>query len=278
MDFATTEAASQFIKLVSTVCPCTTTDRVPRANRGRPQASLTSAPSSRPRPTLKETKKSMVTQPKKAADVQMRRTDLGSNISANSDDSCTLPSGSSDPLREAPFPVHNRPTSLVTFDQTFPSPFRLPPSPSQNDISQPAISRFLPPSSQLFLPSTPIPSSSQMLPPTAPITPHSALQPGIQPPNTQPNVFLESLMRSPTLYDLSRPQLEAVVAQVIREDGFVKLVCADIYPQRVSWRLIFRIHLARKSGFNVEAERFRPEPGFLGHDSPTALTCYVKSK
>ena len=31
-------------------------------------------------------------------------------------------------------------------------------------------------------------------------------------------------MQSSTLYGLSGPQLEAVVAQVIREEGFVKLV------------------------------------------------------
>jgi len=42
-------------------------------------------------------------------------------------------------------------------------------------------------------------------------------------------------MKSPTLYDLSKPQLEAVVAQVIREEGFVKLVCAD--PINVALRI-----------------------------------------
>ena len=67
-----------------------------------------------------------------------------------------------------------------------------------------------------------------MLP--APITPSQLpLQPGAQPPSTRADAFLESLMQSPTLYDLSRPQLEAVVAQVIREEGFVKLVCVDAH-------------------------------------------------
>ena len=76
-----------------------------------------------------------------------------------------------------------------------------------------------------------------MLPPTAPMTPsHPTLQPGAQPPNTQPDAFLESLMRSPTLYDLSKPQLEAVVAQVVREEGFAKLVCIDVHRQRVRGR------------------------------------------
>lgn len=246
MDFATTEAASQFIKLVSTVCPCTTTDRVPRANRGIPQATLTSVPASRPRPTPKKVQKPTPTQPKKATGTQARQTGPSSIISAGSDDSHTLPSGSSDPLPEASFPVYNYPPPPVTFDQTFTSPLIPPPAPSQNDISsQPVITRLLPPSSQMFLPSTPIPSSSQMLPPTAPITPsHPALQPGAQPTNTQPDAFLESLMRSPTLYDLSKPQLEAVVAQVIREEGFVKLVCVDVHHRCVSWLLTPHVHLA----------------------------------
>lgn len=91
--------------------------------------------------------------------------------------------------------------------------------------SQPAIPRLFPPS-QTFLPSTPIPTSSQMLPPTTPITPHSTLQSGTQPPNVEPDAFLESLTQSPTLYNLSKPQLEAVVAKVVREAGFVKLVSA----------------------------------------------------
>jgi len=236
MDFTTTEAASQFIKLVSTVCPCTATDRVPRANRGQPQASLTPAPSSRPRPTPKKTQKPTITQPKKAAGIQTRQTGPSSIISAGSDDSHTLPSGNSDPPPEAFPPVYNHPAPLATFDQMFASSFIPPPTPSQNDISsQPSIPRFFPPSSQVFLPSTPIPSSSQMLPPTAPITPQLTRQPSAQPPNTQPDAFLESLMRSPTLYDLSKPQLEAVVAQVIREEGFIKLVCVDVHRDCFSW-------------------------------------------
>lgn len=234
MDFATTEAASQFIKLVSTVCPCTTTDRVPRVTRDRPQATLTSAPSSRPLPTPKNVQKPLSARQKKATGTQARQTGPSSIISAGSDDSHTLPSGSSDPLPEASFPIYNYPAPPVTFEQAFASPSIPPPTPSQNGISsQPAITRFLPPSSQMFLPSTPIPSSSQMLPPTAPITPQQALQPSVQLPNTQPDPFLENLVRSPTLYDLSKPQLEAVVAQVIREEGFVKLVCFGVRYQRV---------------------------------------------
>jgi hypothetical protein len=230
MDFETVEAASQFIGLVSTVCPCTTTDRVPRANRGRPQATLNSAPSSRPRPVPKKAP----AKPKKVAGTQARQTGPSSVISAGSDDSHTLPSGSSDPLPEA-FPVYNHYVPPVTFDRASSSSFIPPPTPSQNNVSsQPAIPRPFPPS-QAFFPSTPIPSSSQMLPPTAPITPsHSALQPPTQPPNPQPDPFLESLMQSPTLYDLSKPQLEALVAQVIREEGFVKLVCVDAQRQYVS--------------------------------------------
>jgi len=244
IDFTTTEAASQFIKLVSTVCPCTTTDRVPRANRGRPQATLTSVPSSRPRPTPKKVQKPTPTQPKKVAGTQTRQSGPSSIISAGSDDSHTL-SGSSDPLPEVPFPVHNHPALPAAFGQAFASSFIPPPTPSQNDISsQPAIPR-LPPSSQPLLPSTPIPSSSQMLPPTAPITPSQPpLQPGIQPPNTQPDAFLETLMQSPTLYDLSKPQLEALVAQVIREEGFIKLVCVDVHRQCVFRSLIFLVYLA----------------------------------
>jgi len=234
MDFKTAEAASQFIKLVSTVCPCTTTDRVSQANRGRPQATLTSAPSSRPRPTTK-TQNPAPVRSRKAAGTQVRQTGPSSTISAGSDDSHTLPSGSSDPLPEASFPVYNQPAPLATFDQTLTSSFILPPRPSQYDTSsQPATSRLLPPSSQTFLPSTPIPSSSQMLP--APIVPSRLpLRPGTQPPGTQADAFLESLMQSPTLYDLSRSQLETVVAQVIREEGFVKLVCVDACRYYVSW-------------------------------------------
>jgi hypothetical protein len=71
--------------------------------------------------------------------------------------------------------------------------------------------------------------------PPAPVTPSQLpLRPGIQPPSTQADAFLESLMQSPTLYDLSRPQLEAVVAQVIREEGFVKLVCVNARRHYVS--------------------------------------------
>jgi len=232
MDFATTEAASQFIKLVSTVCPCTATDRVPRVNRGQPQAALTSAPSSQPRPTPKKVQKPISTRPKKAAGGQIRQTGPSSVISAGSDDSHTLPSGSSDPLPEAPFPTYNYPAPPVTSYQTF-APSPIPPPPLRSDISsEPVTARFLPLSSQMFLPSTPIPSSSQMLPPSAPITPSQpALQPSGQPLETPPDEFLESLMRSPTLYDLTKPQLEALVAQVIREEGFVKLVCVDVRCQ-----------------------------------------------
>lgn len=230
MDFTNTEAASQFIKLVSTVCPCTTTDRVPRAHRGRPQATLTSAPSSRPRPTPTKTQKPTPIRPGKAASTQIRQIGPSSVISAGSDDSHTLPSGSSDHL-EASFPVRNQLVPPATFDQPFASSFIPPLTPSQNNISsQPMISGLFPPSSQMFLPSTPIPSSSQMIPPTAPITPSQIpLQPVTQPPSTQTDALLESLMQSPTLYDLSKPQLEAVVAQVIREEGFVKLVRVDTY-------------------------------------------------
>lgn len=241
MDFATTEAASQFIKLVSIVCPCTTTDRVPRATRDRPKVTLTSAPSSRPRPTPKA-QKPTPTQSKKAAGTQTRQTGPSSIISAGSDDSHTLPSGSSDPPPEASFSVY--PAPPMTFDQAFASPLIPLPTPSQNDVSsQPATARLFPPSSQMFLPSTPIPSSSQMLP--APITSSQLpLRPGAQLPNTQADVFLESLMQSPILYDLSRSQLEAVVAQVIREEGFVKLVCVDSRRQYFSWQLTFCMDLA----------------------------------
>ena len=233
MDFATTAAASQFIKFVSTVCPCTATDRVPRVNRGQPQATLTSVTSSQPRPTPKKAQKPAPTRPKKAAGAQTYQTGPSSIISAGSDDSHTLPSGSSDPIPEPSFPTYNYPAPPVTFDQTFASS-SVPPPPSQSDIaSQPVTTRLLPPSSQIFLPSTPVPSSSQMLPPTAPITPQPVLQPSAQPLEIQPDAFLESLMRSPTLYDLSKPQLEAVVAQVVREEGFIKLVCIDVHHQCV---------------------------------------------
>ena len=211
MDFTTTEAASQFIKLVSTVCPCTTTDRVPRANRGRLRTALTSAPSSRPRPAPEKTQKRAPTHLKRASGAQTHQTGPSSVISADSDDSHTLPSGSSDPLLEA-FPVHNKLLQPQIPHQTF-----VPRMLSQNDVTQ------------AVLPSTPVPSSSQMLPPTAPITPSpAALQPGTQPPNVRSDAFLESLMQSPTVYGLSKPQLEAVVAQVIREEGFVELVCVDV--------------------------------------------------
>lgn len=234
MDFTTSEAASQFIKLVSTVCPCTTTDRVSRANRGQPQATLTSAPSSRPRPTAKAQKPAPAWT-RKAAGTQAHQTAPSSIISAGSDDSHTLPSRSSDPLPEAPLPVYNQPASSATFDQMLTSSFIPPPTPSQYDTSsRPVISRPFPPSSQIFLPDTPIPSSSQMFP--APITPSQLpLQSGTKPPNTQADTFLESLMQSPTLYDLSRSQLEAVVAQVIREEGFIKLVCIGAHQHCVSW-------------------------------------------
>jgi hypothetical protein len=205
MDFETTDAASQFIKLVSAVCPCTTTDRVPRANRGRPQATLTSAPSSRPRPSPKKVQKPAPIQPKKSVSTQARQTGPSSVISAGSDDSHTLPSGSSDPLPEA-FPVRNNLAPQLNFDQQYSSSFIPPPTPSQNNISSQSVtSRFFPPS-QPFLPGTPIPSSSQMLPPTAPITPQSALRSGTQPLDIQPNAFLESLMHSPTVYGLRKPQ------------------------------------------------------------------------
>lgn len=221
MDFAATEAASQFIELVSIVCPCTVTDRAPRANRGPPQATLTN---SQPRLTPKKPQKPAPSRPKKAAGTQARPP---SAISVGSDDSHTLTSGSSDPLPEA-FPVHSNLASQLAAGQAFPPSFAVPLTPSQNDISsQPAIPRLFHPS-QTFLPSTPIPSSSQMLPPTAPITPQSALQSSTRPQNVQPDVFLESLMESPTLYDLSKSQLEVVVAQVIREEGFVKLVCVRL--------------------------------------------------
>jgi hypothetical protein len=259
MDFATTDAASQFIKLVSTVCPCTTTDRVPRANRCRPQATLTSAPSSRPHPMPKKAQHPAPTQPKKMASIQSRQTGPSSVISAGSDDSHTLPSESSDPLLEA-LPVRSGLGPQLTFDQTYSSSFVPPPTPSQHDISsQSAIPRFFPPS-QPFLPGTPIPSSSQMLPPTVPVTPQPALQ-----PSTQPNAFIESLMHSPTIYGLSKPQLEAVVAQVIREEGFVKLVRVYFQRSRVFWSSTFFMHLARNPGLDVEGEGFRPEFEFLGH-------------
>lgn len=233
MDFATTEAVAQFIKLVSTVCPCAATDRVPR---GRPQATLTTASSFRPRPTPTKAQKTAPTQPKKAAGTKAHQTGPSSIISAGSDDSHTLP-GSSDTgiLPEVSFPVYNYSAPPTAFDQTVASSLILPLTPSQNGVApQPAITRPLPPSSHTFLPSTPIPSSSQMLPPTAPITPSQPATQLAQPPNTQPDAFLESLMQSPTLYDLSKSQLEAVVAQVIREEGFIKLVCVDIHRQRVS--------------------------------------------
>lgn len=221
MDFATAEAASQFVKLISIVCPCTATDRVPRANRGPPQTTLASAPSSRPHLSPKKAKRQAPSQPTKVAGTQARPR---SAISAGSDDSHTQPSGSSDPLPEA-FSVNNSLAPQLTPGQTFSSSFVLPPIPSQNDTSsQPAVPRPFP-LSQTFFPCTPIPSSSQMLPPTDPITPQPALQSDTQPPNVQPDAFLESLMHSPTLYDLSHQQLEVVVAQVIREEGFVKLVC-----------------------------------------------------
>ena len=219
MDFTTAGAASQFIKLVSVVCPCTATDRVPRANRGPPQPTLTSAPSSRPRPTPKEGRKPTPNRPKKVPAAPARPHSV---ISAGSDDSHTLPSGSSDPPLET---FYNSLVPQLASGQTFPSSFALPSTLSQNDVSsQPVIPRLFPPS-QTFLPSTPIPSSSQMLPPTTPITPQSALQSGTQPSHVQPDAFLESLMQSPALYDLNKSQLEAVVAHVIREEGFIKLVC-----------------------------------------------------
>lgn len=228
MDFTTAETASQFIKLVSAVCPCSTTDRVPRTNRGRPQATLTSAPSSRSHPVLTKAKKPAPTRQRKTTSTQLCQTGPSSTIFAGSDDSHTLPSGSSDPLSEAPFPAFSQPALPATCGQA------AGPSLSEYDISsRPATSGLLPPS-QTFLPSTPIPSSSQTLPdPT--ISPQLPFQPGARPPNSECDAFLESLMRSPTLYDLSRSQLEVVVSQVIREDGFIKLVSVDIHRHPVLW-------------------------------------------
>ena len=235
MDFTTAEAASQFIKLVSTVCPCTTTDRVPRTNRGRSRATLTSAPSSRSHAVPTKAKKSGPTRPEKTTGTRLCQTGPSSVISAGSDDSHTLPSGSSDPLSEASFPAFSQPAPPATRGQAAGSSLVPPPTPSQHDVSsRPKTSGPFLPSSQTFISSTPVPSSSQTLPaPT--ISPQLPFQPGVQPQSSQPDAFLESLMRSPTLYDLSGPQLEAIVSQVIREEGFIKLVCADIHPHRFSW-------------------------------------------
>jgi hypothetical protein len=230
MDFATTEAASRFIKLVSVVCPCTATDRVPRANRGPPQPTLTSAPSSRPRLTPKKAQKPVPSQPKKVAGTQARPRSV---ISAGSDDSHTLSSGSSDPLPEA-LPVHNSLAPQLTSGQTFPSSFILPPTPSQNEVSsQPAIPRPFPPSQTV---SSQYPDSFFISDASSHHPNHTSVSPSTwhATSNALPDAFLESLMQSPTLYDLSKPQLEAVVAQVIREEGFIKLVCVCLQPRFIS--------------------------------------------
>jgi hypothetical protein len=62
-----------------------------------------------------------------------------------------------------------------------------------------------------------------MMPPPPP--PREMIRPvECEPKESVESVFFESLKKTPTLNDLTRSQLEDLVAQIVREDGFEKLV------------------------------------------------------
>jgi hypothetical protein len=85
--------------------------------------------------------------------------------------------------------------------------------------------------------------------------------PPLSPPSTSPShgtqqitqsKFIESLRETPALYDLPISELENLVAQVVSEEGFPKLVFSEnLFPLKT-----LKNRLARKCGFDVEGERF----------------------
>lgn len=71
--------------------------------------------------------------------------------------------------------------------------------------------------------SAPSSFSSGMMPPPPPATHPLSLE--AEPNESHKAEFMESLKKTCSLNTLSRSQLEDLVAQVVREDGFAKLVC-----------------------------------------------------
>jgi hypothetical protein len=105
-----------------------------------------------------------------------------------------------------------------------------------------------------------VPPPSQI--PTSQVTADLHPIPAPEPQSTpSQDTFIATLREAPTLYNLSRIELEKLVGEVVREEGFAKLV------RHIVGYLLFASLLtsisARDLGFHVESEGFFAEMRLL---------------
>ena len=144
----------------------------------------------------------------------------------NSDFSAGVTNAKSLSVNCSPSDLDLRPPSSTNYANSITS-MPPPPPPQVQDMSR----NFLLSSSNPPLPSTNDSNyMSSMLPPPPPCPPAdppvASAMPSTPVSDSQMSkeAFLASLRETPTLYDLSQAELEQLVGEVIREEGFVKLV------------------------------------------------------
>jgi hypothetical protein len=199
MTFTSASAASQFVDAICPICPCKAdqpTSAQPPLHSRQTIANPTSLVQSQTihnlgQPDLRHSASALI--PEKPAVIPLARQKTHAYNAPSS--SSTLHS-SSDPV--------THPRILSGFEADL----------ANTNVDDRMTSSDLP---------EPSSSAIAMLPPPT----EQSRSPEGEKDDSIESEFLESLKKTPAMYNLSRPQLEDLVAHVVREDGFVKLVCID---------------------------------------------------
>lgn len=245
--FGSNESAAQFIDAIRNVCPCKLN------NPPAPGQNTTINPSNTQRkfadnPTLQS---SDIAQSTSKPNISLQKPTLRPSAMQNTSILPIERSSSPGPSSSSDFAISSLQTPRVTTPLNFSSSPCLPSSqllnyppnehntilaqttlkPTENNLTKNEVApvqqatsrpRF---SDNSSLPDSPLPStdisSSNLIPPLPSSAPLAADSAPIHPTNHD---FLSKLSENTQLYKLSRPDLENLVSEVVREDGFIKLV------------------------------------------------------
>ncbi|KAG2757996.1 hypothetical protein P692DRAFT_206544 [Suillus brevipes Sb2] len=234
--FTTATSAAQFIDAIRPVCPC-------RLNP-QPQPLVTRTTVATTGPLDDISRRGIilpaVSQPQPSVGGTPLRPTPTILLSDNPSSESNLPAfAPSTPIRFAPVALSSSSTKTTSMaapshDSTFVAPPETPritiPKSSQCQAPSGSINSTkgsLPDSSQ---PSSSIRSNSNtMPPPPLPSTVTRSLQSESRPVEGRDSTraqFVASLHDTPALHKLSHPELESIVAQVIREEGFAQLLAS----------------------------------------------------